>query len=143
MNWGEFSPLCVVLLLVVTSSGCGRDSLKRQAIWGEVTLDGAPLPQGSIEFSPEEGTGVASGALIQNGKYSIAAAQGLPAGKYGVRVSSAAQEEEVALDEDGLPGARSAPPAELIPAEYSTQSEQVVTVTEAGPNKFDLHIKSK
>ena len=53
------------LLLALGLIGCGaaEDTLPREPIWGQVTLDDAPLKAGSISFvseGPAQGTAVAS-----------------------------------------------------------------------------------
>ena len=64
----------LVLPLVVLLLGCGeRDRLNRQAVCGSVTLDGKPLARGAIPFQPEEKTGTSTGAVIEDGRYAIAA----------------------------------------------------------------------
>ena len=52
-EWSVSRLLIATFFLVSTVSGCGQtDSLNRQAVSGEVTLNGAPILDGTIEFSP-------------------------------------------------------------------------------------------
>jgi len=130
-------------------AGCGdANKLGRLGISGRVTLDGQPLDAGTIEFSPKDPLGVSTGGTIVDGAYRIAAAAGVPAGKYVVRITS--PRDNVAADqpEELLPpgpqqrqGPRQPPPAtERVPAEYNTKSKQIVEVTKQGPNQFDFAI---
>ena len=49
-------PLLVLSALGLAGcSGSSGDDLPREAVSGTVTLDGAPLPSGSISFSPDGG----------------------------------------------------------------------------------------
>lgn len=53
--------------LLVGVSGCGQ---KKPVVFGLVTLDGQPLDNGNITFSPVAGDGQTSGALIgPDGRY--------------------------------------------------------------------------
>lgn len=123
--------LCLLLM------GCtDSNPLNRQAVTGEIMLEGAPLVDGSIEFSPV-GEGTASGAVIQAGKFAIPAEKGLPPGDYLVRIS--------AYDEDAepieLPGESNKIAEELIPAKYNTESEITFTVEAGQENVFTLNIE--
>ena len=75
-------------LLCLVCLGCGSsDGLNRRAISGKVTVDGVAIPNGSVSFEPLSTGGVGSGAVISDGKYSISKADGLPPGKYLVRIT--------------------------------------------------------
>jgi hypothetical protein len=136
--------LGVVSALAIALAGCGGDNpLNRQAVRGSVTLDGAPLDHGTIEFAPQQPGGVGSGAVIEGGTYSIAVANGLPAGKYVVRIYSA-EAAPNAVDPKAPPGPGNVTPGkERIPPRYNTKSDQVVEVTAGRPNAFDFKIQSK
>jgi len=62
----------MLALLVPLAVGCGKGKGK---VSGTVTLDGQPLPAGTINFLPSKGTG--AGGSIEDGKYSI---DNVPAG---------------------------------------------------------------
>src|SRR4051794_22210111 len=66
--------------------GCGGaagDNLPRQAVSGTVTLDGAPVSHGFIQFRPTtEGPTTEVGGEIKDGKYEIAREQGPVPGGY-------------------------------------------------------------
>jgi hypothetical protein len=77
--------ICVAVLLF--GVGCGRNQENRGAISGEVRLDGMPLQQGSILFTPIDGTkGVVTGGPIENGRYQISGASGPVLGKNRVEI---------------------------------------------------------
>ena len=117
--------------------GCtDSNPLNRQAVTGEIMLEGAPLTDGSIEFSPvAEGT--ASGAVIQAGKFAIPAEKGLPPGDYLVRISAYNEDAEPIE----LPGESNKIAEELIPAKYNTESEITFTVEAGQENVFTLNIE--
>jgi len=136
----------LVLALFVLAVGCGKPNpLGRKAITGEIIFDGAPLEHGLIEFTPTDANGVSTGSSIQGGAYEIAAHQGVPPGKYTVRITSpidtADVTEVIAPPGPQEGGPRQPPPAtERIPAEFNRKSDKQVTVTDDGPNRFDFNI---
>ena len=139
----SFWVVCLVWPLMGLLSGCGpKNPLDRKAISGKVTLGGVPLARGSISFEPQQKDGVTSGAVIRDGYYAIKAVKGLPVGDYLVRIHSSKGGDGPPLDEPPGPTAmRSA--AELIPARYNTNSDNVVKVTEDGPNEFNFDVPKK
>lgn len=124
-------------IAALLAAGCGGgDGLDRQAISGQVTLDGAPLESGSIRFEPVDGRGVASGAVIIDGAYQVAAAQGLTPGTYHVSISSAgnAVPAQPSMDNE-------APlPEERIPVRYNTETELQITIAPQGPTDFPFDL---
>ena len=134
----------VSCLGVALVTGCDQgETGGRLAISGNVTFQGSPLDQGTIEFtSTGEGPAALTGAMIQGGSYEVPAAQGLPPGTYRVRISSVAEDASAPPPEmPGMPGEGGGEAQERIPAEYSSpESEQQVTVTSDGANQFDFDI---
>lgn len=133
------------LLAISLMVGCGGNPLNRQAISGTVTLDGKPLDQGSIEFRPTQGKGVISGAVIHDGQYDIEAEKGLPPGEYRVMIFSAIA--PAAPANGGPPGSEPIQGGHLnlerIPPKFNVKTEQIVTVTDGGPNQFNYTIQAK
>ncbi|MDB5335429.1 MAG: hypothetical protein JWN70_1048 [Planctomycetaceae bacterium] len=141
----------VLSLLGVVATGCGgAEGVGRQPISGTVLMDGQPLDKGAINFQPYEGGKhlVGSGAVIQNGTYSIPGAQGLTVGKYMVAISApetSAQSGPVSgqSPEDAMKAAATAGAAkERLPKKYNATTELMVDVTPSGPNKFDFKVDS-
>jgi hypothetical protein len=136
-GWCGLCCLCVVLV----ASGCSEDDpLGRQAISGKVSLKGQPLVQGQIQFVPEaESGGIFNGAQIHDGTYSLEQQDGLPPGKYRVRINSSEGSAEV--DPNQPPGEPTPPTAvERIPADFNSKSTKVIEVTADGDNEFDFEI---
>ncbi len=126
--------------------GCGGNPLNRQAVSGKITLDGAPLDQGAIEFRPTQRKGtVSSGAVIHNGQYSVEAQKGLPPGEYRVMIFSAAA--DTSPMPAGPPGSGPVighrPTIERIPAKYNVKTEQIVEITDGGDNQFNYDIRTR
>jgi hypothetical protein len=131
-----------ILFLLVLLAGCGpRNPLGRQAIAGRVTLDGEPLDQGTVGFSPTAAHGVTSGAMVQNGRFAISAQKGLPPGKYVVRINSA--KAAMTKNPDAPPGAGIAPGIERIAPVYNDASTVTIDVVAGRPADFQFDAKSK
>lgn len=132
-----FASLFVIATLL---TGCGKsDPLKRQAVNGEITLEGTSLAAGTITFDPKTG-GTMSGATVTNGKFHIPQESGLPAGDYVVRLSSAG--DELAPAEEA-PGESNRLAVELIPPEYGSESTQTVTISEGKENIVKIDVPSR
>lgn len=133
-------PLFIVLICVGGFSGCGgaKNELGRVPVSGNVTFEEKPLDRGSIEFSPT-GTGTQSGAVIENGVYTIPEERGLAPGEYTVRISSPAGEGVT----EEMPGDSSEIPEERIPEEFNTNSKEKVTVEAGKDNVFNFTIPKK
>lgn len=139
---------CRVLLVLVCFTattwlvGCGPGNpLGRKAVSGNVTLDGSPIQNGSISFSPVDGSATtSSGAVVINGKYTIEAADGLADGKYQVRINAIDPSSIAELSADHMPGDDLPEAKELIPSEWNSQSDKTIEVSGRGPLKFDFEI---
>lgn len=131
----------LVAVSLIVFVGC-RSRSDRLAVSGKVTLDGAPLDTGSIRLT-SIGTGklFASGALIQNGKFHVPQAKGLPPGTYRVEIS-APDTTAPPVVYKGSPGEPMLPPTapERIPTEYNSNSKHTIEVTTDGDNDFELDI---
>jgi hypothetical protein len=122
-------------VLVSTAGGCSE---KKPVVFGVVTLDGKPLDNGNITFSPVEGDGQTSGAIIG------------PDGRY--RADASPTRLKVVISSSRVVGKRKlydnvpdSPTedvlAEVLPARYSDLKRTELTVTIApGDNEknFDL-----
>lgn len=60
--------------IVMTLAGCSGDGMVKIA--GAVTLNGAPVVQGTIGFFPADGQGASAEAVIKDGGYSVSAPRG-------------------------------------------------------------------
>lgn len=136
--------LVIFLLLAVATSGCGSKNLRgRLAINGRVTLDGVALDRGAIAFGTMEPDGVSSGAVIQDGVYSISELKGLPPGKYLVRINSVALPANVKTNATvSAPGPSFEVGAERIAPAYNAKSTTVIEVLQGQKNTFDFQVKS-
>lgn len=128
--------------------GCGpENTLGRLPIKGTVTLDGAPLSNGSIHFESVGGERpINTGSVIEAGKYEVPAEAGLLPGKFKVSISSSGGPTETISDPEQAMDAASAAPAEnknLIPAKYNTDTELEAEVKADSENVFNFDLTSK
>ena len=145
-------------------SGCGPaavDNLPRQAVSGTVTLDGAPLAEGTITFTPTKGEPTPAMVSITSGTYSIPQAHGLVAGSYKVSIlgsatavpmekfgdlpGKAAREQTEAADKKqraATLGKAGTAPNQSIPAQYNTATTLTAEMKEGGSNSFDFPLTS-
>lgn len=141
---------CLVFagMMAALLAGCGGDGIKRAPIVGLLTLEGSPLANASIDFTPQgktEGIG-AIGTSDSQGKFEVISSrkghEGIPPGEYTVRVS-------LFMNPDGTPLPRDATQAdnpfayEAIPTPYSgANSPLKVTIpNEGGDVKIDIPAK--
>ena len=130
MSWKYLFCLILVPCCLVIC-GCGSDG--RLGVQGEITFQGKPLQDGTIEFQPVDTSagGSAAGSTIKDGKYSFKAEQGLFPGKYKVLISSADSSKMV--KPAGPPGPESSRMVaqERIPDNYNVNTKLVVDVHKA------------
>lgn len=130
--------LAAALGLLLVLAGCGGDSA--QPVRGRVTLDGEPVTMGSIVFMPLSSGGAKAAAAIENGNYTIPAAQGLPTGKYRVEVSWHKPTGRKIPSAD--PGMTADETREAVPAKYNTDSNLTVELNGSDqPHDFSLTSK--
>ena len=122
-------------------TGCGGpfDS----TVHGVVTLDGNPLPTGTVTFKPTSNQGSTAYAKVdESGNYELQTGRefGLPPGEYAVTVV-ARERPTSSYGKDGGP-----PPAgkQLTPEWYrSPESSGLKFTVESGSNEIDLALTSQ
>ena len=136
--------VCGLLSLAVLGLGCSEsDGLNRKAIQGKVTVDGRPVPNGSVSFEPLFSGGVGSGAVVSQGAYSIAQEQGLPPGKYRVRITGD-DGANFGVSPGKMPGDEiMTEKKQLVPDGWNSKSKQEIEVKDEGPFVFDFAIDTK
>lgn len=131
-------------VVAVSLSACSSDAIDRARVSGTVSYNGQPLETGMIELYPIDGTGGPStGGIIEQGQYEIPADKGpLVEGAYQVRITSMRKTGKTFVDRD-RPNQVIDWPANLIPAQYNTQSTLKVTIaSDRSQNKFDFDLQS-
>jgi hypothetical protein len=133
----------LILTGLTVLTGCGPRS-DRLEVTGTVTLDGAPV-DGSIRLTSTGSEKLyASGAVIENGQFTVPQEKGLPPGTYVVEISSpdASAPPVRARTAPGEPAMPALAP-ERIPPEYSTEGKHTIDVTADGDNHFTFDIKTR
>lgn len=120
--------------------GCGGtyDSY----VSGVVSLDGSPLPRGTISYNPTQPGPASYGVIRSDGSYSVNTGreEGLPSGEYIVTVVA----KEPSIDEN--PGSGLPPKAgkNITPPWYRSKKTSDLKVTlESGSNTIDLELTSE
>jgi len=143
MGVGIALNFCLAAGLFVLFVGCAQPNpLGRKALSGAVTLDGAPLQRGAIEFHPLTEGGVQSGDLIEAGRYSIPTHQGATPGTYRVVIYDTF--ESPPLPAGHMPGDDVLPAPKLkVPPDWNSKSQHTIEVKKKGPFKFNFDIVTK
>src|SRR5262245_49640051 len=82
----RFALVFCLLIDVAGLVGCNKST--GSVVFGKVSLDGKPLEDGDISFSPDTGTpGSPSSAPIKHGEYRLGEGFGLAQGTYVVRIN--------------------------------------------------------
>ncbi|MDR1493353.1 MAG: carboxypeptidase-like regulatory domain-containing protein [Planctomycetaceae bacterium] len=134
--------IVLTALMFVFALGCGSSNPQgRLKIEGNVTLNGKPVSNGSIQFEPggNQTERTQSGGVITDGRYSVDAAHGLVPGEYKVRISVM---EEVAGSrvDDPDPMKAKVEFRDVAPPAFGSASTQKVTVTAGRENQFDFNM---
>ncbi len=133
------SCLCVVLLL----AGCGEAGPDRVAVSGVVNLDGKPLNNAYIVFSPEgETKGPKAKAIITDGKYQLKEEHGPFIGKMRVEIQSVGMEEEE-FQKVRLEGKSPVVMKVFIPESYNVESQLKAETKLDKENVFNFDLKTE
>lgn len=124
---------CFAACLLFAASGC-EGGAALSSVSGTVTLDGAPLPEGDIIFTPADVKFGPEAGKIKDGKYELKSRPGkmkvqITASKIMPGAAKGAMGEDVAT--------------QYIPPRYNDQTILSAEVTADGPNKFDFPLESK
>lgn len=140
-------PLRLVWVLVFSAAaaagaGCGRsDEFKHVGVSGKVTLDGKPLPDGTITFVPLV-SGPAAHTTIADGAYTIARSEGPAPGSYRVEISKSEPTGRQVPDYE-YPGKTVAETRNVVPERYNVNSELKVEIKENDQQTFDFSLALK
>ncbi len=135
----------LMALLITAWSGCAPAGPERAAVSGTVELDGKPVGNGSISFIPSgPDGGPTSGAVIENGKYTIPIEKGAVVGSHRVEIRSTRKtgKQIPVVPPATSPTGTVDEVEEAIPAKFNSQSTLSETV-ESGPNSIDFNLSSK
>ncbi len=129
-----FTFYCMAFAILVLA-GCGRSH--EAAVWGVVTLDGKPLPRGTVAFQPVTGGPLAYAGIHSDGGYEVSTGtdRGLAAGEYVVTVVA----NEAPANGNNI----ELVPKLLTPSRYgNTETSGLQFKVTAGSNQIDLRLTS-
>jgi len=127
-------------ILLAALAGCSSGPTPMR-VWGSVTFDGKPLPEGTIAFVPiAPHTGPATGGTITEGRYDIAANVGpLSGGQYRVEITATRASGRQVPNTIGFGGGMIGVPEMYIPTKYNVASKLEATISpKADANQFDF-----
>jgi hypothetical protein len=127
--------LCATAILLL--AGCDQRASEGQ-VQGTVTLDGKPVDNGIIRFSPLEGQVGTAGGVIENGRFTST----VPVAKHRVEISATKISGEAPAAGRHSPSAGDYIATELIPDKYNTNSELTLDVS-SGLNEPHFDLKSR
>ena len=120
--------------------GCG--GTYNASVAGLATMDGAPLPSGSIAFIPDQPGPSSYAAILNDGSYVVNTGreEGLPAGSYTVTVVS----RERAIEDTSGRGLPPRPGKQITHAWYATKNSPPLKFNvESGSNEINLELTSE
>ena len=129
----------LVSLLVACLAGCASRPAEsaRGKIWGQVTLDGRPVPNGLIRLIALDPAGINCLATIVEGKYELPAEQGPTKGKYRVEFSVPSAHKRKVPNPD-VPGEFIEEAEETLPPKYHRDSQITIEYDPAQPRAYDF-----
>lgn len=120
--------------------GCGDAGPARQPVSGVITLNGKPLPSGTVTFAPLDGATAAT-AEIRDGAYQIARSEGPAPGRYQVEINAVKPTGKMIKHPD-LPSETIEEVRNIIPVNYNVQTQLAIEVTPDGANAFPFDLTS-
>lgn len=127
--------LFVALAAAALTLGCQGDN---EGVTGTITLDGQPLTDAEVVFTPQEGGRPAMATTDASGKYELIYTvnqRGAPPGKYIVRIRSARTETGENGQDVNIP--------EKVPAKYNQKSELAAEIQDGQSNQFNFDLESQ
>jgi len=133
------------MLFLFLTIGCDRyEGPRRGAVHGKVTLDGDPIKEGSIVFTPTGGNkGSVAGGSIRDGEYAIDEPSGPVVGLNKIAISAFKKTgRKIPAPTPGPPGTLVDETVEAVPALYNVNSELTRDIV-SGDNVLDFELESK
>ena len=130
--------LPITIAVVFAASGCSGGGSTE--VSGKVTLQGKPLPEGSIRFVPTVGTkGRPGSAVVTNGTYTIPLKDGMVPGKYKVEITARRKTGKKVPVPDS-PGVERDEEEEYIPIQFNLNTTLEAELA-AGSNTKDFNLE--
>ncbi|MEX0792679.1 MAG: hypothetical protein WD045_06055 [Pirellulaceae bacterium] len=136
LSW-RFVSLWGCLTLALGLFGCGSRTDGLITISGTVTLDGKPVPEGSVSLMPLDGKGIAGGGTIAHGRYSADSSPGLMA----VQINGIEKVEKENPSAEEVARGLHIDQKQILPASYNRQSQLRIEVS-SDNHQFDFNLTS-
>src|SRR5262245_61161133 len=119
------------VFFVVGLQGCGssESEIERFPVTGTVTLDGAPLENGTIRLLDLNGGG--DGGEIKNGNFSMQATAG--AKRVEIQATRESEKEVEGKEGSGITQVES-----VVPSQYNTSSTLTAEISPDEPNELEF-----
>jgi hypothetical protein len=139
--------LALFLVALALAAGCSgsRDDLPREPVSGSVTMDGQPLAEGAIQFTPAagaEGRVTSATVPVENGQFSLPRADGLIPGSYKVSISAVPVKRDARVKAT-FGKKQGTQFKELIPAKYNAKSILTEEIKRGGATDLKYNLQSK
>lgn len=133
-----------ILVIIVAANGCGRGGPQFVPAGGLVTLDGKPVAEAGVMFTPVQGGPVASATTDGAGRFELHTLnhEGALVGKYAVSITKG-RTEVTQVANSPMPLMRYIPE---LPQKYTRRQTSELTATvdaDASNNDFPLALTSK
>ncbi len=128
---------CALALAVccVAFAGCApKDGLV--PVKGTITLDGAPIEKGTINFAPKGGPGTAAGGAIVNGKYEARVSPG----KMAVTIYAQKAEKIENPTQEQIERGITEITVDVVPAKYNRASTLEADIVEGQKDPVDFEL---
>ena len=135
----------VAFLAIVTLAGCSQRGLsgERQSVSGKLSLDGKPVEIAVVEFSKNAEQGEVQSVVVRDGRFSLEAASGLPAGQYSVAVLPYVPEIEELGAMPPADKAKVAASGERVPEKYRRRGMLTARIEAGKDNAIVLDMESR
>jgi hypothetical protein len=132
---------CLASTLVALGGCSGETGPKTMRVWGEVTYDGKPVNDGTIDFTSPDGSSPAQGS-IQEGRYDIPAPAGPVAGKtYKVSITALAKTGKTVRNLMPAGDDTMEEYTNTIPPEYNSRSKLEASISDdSSKNEFGFKL---
>ena len=140
--------LCVALAVAVLFPACGKNVLKTEPVTGTITLDGAPLANCVVYFTPSGEGSQGVGRTDDKGVYTLQTAQGAAGagttpGSYKVHFTCEEVVSPEELDAEGNT-IKEEVVKSVLPAKYNNDDTSGFTAEVVkGKNTIDFALESK
>jgi hypothetical protein len=130
----------MLILMMVLLIGCDTSARKLPLV-GQITLGDKPLVEGSISLTSTTGP-ESTFATVQDGKFSIAADNGVPAGSYRVVILGFESTGRQMEDPD-FPGKMIDEKRSVVPSQYNENSQLQVEITANNSQSLSFRLEPR